>query len=807
MLTQAFPTPALLAAVVLGAAPVWADPVSDALAERYWVPRESLAPAVAAQVPEYCAGSYQLPPRTLGANVDPATLPIEAEAQRGSLWVNDRIELTGAVTLRQGDRVVRAPAASVDLDTREVKVSESVTLADPDVVLAGASAQANIDTRAATLTDVEFLLGLAEMRGDAVSAARDEGGNLQLAGAQITRCPPGHRGWHFGASSIEVPAESVFARARNATLRIGPVPVFYAPYIRFPVSDERQSGWLFPTFGYSNEDGLDLAVPYYLNLAPNYDATIVPRLLSERGAGFESEFRHRSSWSNTVLIGAYLPDDDLFDGTFERDDFFDAFPDGEFEPEDRWLYGIEHDGRRRFAGGELRSIVDYRAVSDRDYFRDLGSDLATSAQIQLARRAELRYTRGDLLLRLWGLRFQRLDEITVDPYARLPELQLRYQRSLLGPLEASVNAHWAAFDRDTDNLRGLAAVTGTRAHVEPRLRLPLNWSFGFVTATAGLRYTHYDLDDNNAGGISAAFDDSRDRSIGFASLDAGLVFERELSLFGTRLLQTLEPRAFYLRQEFADQSQLPLFDAAALTFNYNQLFRDNRFAGVDRIGDANQLATGVTTRFLDVGTGREYLRASLGQIWYFEDRRVTLFGGPSADDRHGTSALAGEVLATLAQRWRAQLAVIFDPDDNEVDEGAAFLSYRDGNRRLLNLGYRYQRLADIDQTDFSVYWPLSRRFGFVGRWNYDLETGRTIERFGGLEYNDCCWQLRLVARRFIDAPSAALREQVDPDEGVFVQIVFKGLAGFGNRLESILTQGIRNYRSPVEDSILTRPQQ
>lgn len=797
--------PALLLAALV-TAPAHAEPVRDVLAGQYWVPRQDLPPAVQAAVPEYCSGTYQLPPRRVPAGVDPATLPIEAEADRGSMWVDDRIELFGDVSLVQGDRVVRAPSATVDLGTRTVTVSDTVTLADPDVVLAGQSADANIDTRAATLQDVEYLLGAAEMRGDARAVRRDDEGNLLLEGARITRCPPGHKGWHFGASSIEVPAESIFARARNATLRVGSVPVFWAPYIRFPVSDERQSGWLFPTFGYSNEDGVDLAMPYYFNLAPNYDATLVPRLLSERGAGFESEFRHQANWASTVLTGALLPDDDLFNGTFERDDFFDRFPNGDFDPANRWLLGMQHSGLLRLGKGNLRTVIDYQAVSDRDYFRDLGSDLGVSSQIELERRAELQYTQGDLMVRLWAQRFQRLDEIAVDPYARVPELEVRYQRGLIGPLEFSVNAEWAAFDRDTDRLSGLAAVTGSRAHFEPRIRLPFSWPYGFVTATAGLRYTAYDLDDNNAGGLSAEFDDRTDRSIAFASLDAGLVFERELSLFGTRLTQTLEPRAYYLRQGFEDQSQLPLFDAAALTFNYNQLFRDNRFSGLDRIGDANQLATGVTTRFLNAADGREYLRASFGQIWHFQDRQVSLNGGaPTADDRHGTSELAGELVATIARRWQAQLAVIYDPDDDQIEEGAAFLSYRDGRRRLVNLGYRYQGIADIDQTDFSVYWPLSRRLGFVGRWNYDLTAGRTIERFGGLEYNDCCWQLRLVARRFIDAPSSALLDQVDPDEGVFIQIVFKGLAGFGNRLESILTQGVRNYQPSTVDGILTRP--
>ncbi|MCZ6852798.1 MAG: LPS assembly protein LptD, partial [Gammaproteobacteria bacterium] len=256
---------------------------------------------------------------------------------------------------------------------------------------------------------------------------------------------------------------------------------------------------------------------------------------------------------------------------------------------------------------------------------------------------------------------------------------------------------------------------------------------------------------------------------------------------------TLEPRAYYLYQEYVDQQQLPRFDASRLTFGYNQLFRENRFSGLDRIGDANQLTVGITTRFLNAGTGLEYLRASIGEIIYFEDRRVTLSGTPGADELQTTSALAGELTTTLNGRWRVTGALVWDPHDNEVDEGAVNLQYRLDNRRILNVGYRNRLESDIEQTDFSVYWPVSREFSFIGRWNYDLVSGRTVEGFAGIEYNNCCWQVRLMARRFIDSRSGRNIATLEADEGVFVQIVFKGLTGIGSKIESFLERGIRGY--------------
>lgn len=793
---------ALLAAALAPLA--HAEPVQDELASRYWVPRADLDESQRALVPEYCSGTYVTPTATIGPEVDVSSLPLEARADRASYWLQDRAELSGGVQLTQGDRVVRAPSAQIDLTQRTVTLPDAVTVSDPDMVLAGERAAMNIDTKALELTDVQYLLSGAEMRGDATRVTRSETGDLNLTGTRITRCPPGNRGWHFGAREIIVPEGEVFAVARSAVLKIGSVPVFYAPVIRFPVSDERQSGWLFPNVGYSNEDGADVSLPYYLNLAPHYDATIVPRYLSKRGTGLEAQFRYRSSWSESVLRGAALPEDDLYDGTFEREDFFEVFPNGEFEPADRWLYGMEHVGFQRFAFGEVRSVVDYTAVSDRDYFRDLGSDLGVASQIELERRGELQLNRGDLQVRLWAQRFQRLDEVGVDPYQRVPELELSYEQALLGPLRWSIGSEWALFDRDLDEVAGLEAVTGSRLHVEPRLRLPLSWPYGFLDLSAGFRFTRYDLDDNNTSGLRTQFEETPERSIGVGSIDAGLIFERDLKLFGTGLIQTLEPRAFYLNQSFEDQQDLPRFDASVLTFQYSQLYRENRFAGLDRIGDANQLATGVTTRFLSATDGREYLRASVGQIWYFQDREVTLSGTPTDDDRHSSSALAGELAASIGRHWRAQASLIWDPHDDQMEETGVSVSYQPGPRRIVNAGYRFQRAGDIDQTDFSVYWPLSRHFSFVGRWNYDLASGRTIERFGGLEYNDCCWQLRLLARRFIDSPSAAQIDEVDADEGVFVQIVFKGLAGFGNKLEAVLSRGIKGYQSPEASGLLDR---
>lgn len=782
---------ALVVQLATGAAAVWAQEVTaESPASRYWHERGDLPAARQARLASYCAGGYVKPrfPSTPSGAVNEQ--PVHGEAQRAEYWVDGRVTLSGQVKLEQGDRTVLTDKASLNTETLDAKLTGGVLFEEPFVAIQGDVAELNLDSKAADLDDVEFFLFQPELRGDAEQLSRDELGTLALKDAAFTRCEPGNNGWRINSSRLTVEEGAVFATARNATLRMKGVPIFYTPYIRFPVSDDRQSGFLFPSIEYSSEEGLDLTVPYYLNLAPNYDATVSPRYIGNRGMNVEAEFRHLSGWQNTTVNAAILPNDDLFDGTFDKDDFAEALAQGtvvgEFEPANRWLYGMQHRGRR----GYFSTTVNYTAVSDRDYFRDLGSDLGTSSRIDLERRGELQYARGGLFARVWAQRFQRLDEVTTDPYQRLPELEVSYSGSVFGPLEYSLGAEWVSFTRANEDLSGSNAVVGDRLHLEPRLRLPLNWSWGFLTFAGGYRYTEYDLQDTPVG-----TEESPNRSIGVGSVGAGLFFDKQLNLFGVELTQTLEPRLYYLYQEFAEQDELPLFDVSEFTVRYDQLFRDNRFTGLDRIGDANQLAAGVTTRFIDRKTGRERFRASIGQIKHFRDRRVTISGVPDADDRRGVSAMAGEVAWSITPRWRLRGTMVWDTGDGRVDEAASSLQYRGDNRHIFSVGYRRNKTTtdDIDQTDVSLYWPLGRSFGVLGRWNYDLVSERTIEAMAGIEYNDCCWQVRLVARHFLDSPTGRAFEDIDADKGFFLQIVFKGLAGVGGTLESVMQRGIRGY--------------
>jgi LPS-assembly protein len=790
-----------------GAAPLMADESAlernskGSLAARYWVPRARLPAGIEEATPEFCSGHYVLPDFPFPLDSDPADYPITADADQATYTRDGRMTLDGGVTLSQGNRTVDASAGSLNRSSGEAVMTGSVRVVEPDLVLQGQSARVDLDSSATSVASVEFLLPVQEIRGKAGAVARDKDGDLQLTDVQFTRCEPGNRNWHIGVASLELNEEEVFATARHAVVRVGEVPVLYTPYLRFPVKDDRQSGFLFPDMGFSKLDGLDVRVPYYLNLAPDYDATISPRAITDRGAGVEGEFRHLAEWGHTTFSGGYLNEDDIYDGKLSRDDFNalrqQGLVSGDFQPSQRWLYGIGHQAWF----GDFTTVVDYRAVSDRDYFRDLGGDIGVASRVELERRAELGYSNGGLQARFWTQRFERLDDGLLDPYERSPQLDLHYVGQLPGPLQWSVAAQVASFDRNNENLTGIDRATGDRVHVEPRVVLPFQWPWGDLTFTGGVRHTEYDLQELDPG-----FERNPKRNVGLGSVAGGLYFDRTFEAFGRTLMQSVEPRAYYLYQGYENQEDIPRFDVTELTFSYYQLFRDNRFAGIDRIGDANQLSLGLSTSFRDATSGREYLNASVGQILYFEDRRVTLNDVEQSVNEESSSAFLGQIGSSLTSRLRFSSSLIYDPNLNELDEGAVALQYQIDRRRVFNVGYRNRRQDDISQTDVSAYWPISPRFAFIGRWNYDIEQGRAIETFGGLEYNDCCWQIRLVGRRFLNIPTGPNlvtgedQDVVRPEDGIFLQIVFKGMGGVGNSLESMLVRGIRGYTSENYDN-------
>ena len=317
------------------------------------------------------------------------------------------------------------------------------------------------------------------------------------------------------------------------------------------------------------------------------------------------------------------------------------------------------------------------------------------------------------------------------------------------------------------------------------MQLPFLRSWGFLRLGAGYRHTSYALE-----GASDGADATPERAVAFADLDGSLFFDRDL---GESAVWTLEPRGYYLYQGYEAQDALPLFDTSFTTFSYPRLFRRDRFSGLDRIGDANQLSIGVTSRLLDRGTGRERIRASVGRIFFFEDPRVTLRGPADGDASRSASAFAGELAARMGA-FTVRGGGVWDPERADAREFGVSLRYRSSNNRIFNLARRLRRDADIDQGEVSAIWPLSDRWSAIGKWNYDVENARGNEVIAGFGYASCCWQARLLYRRLIEPAPVGAPAEVERDEGVLVQFVLRGLAGVGGRVETLLSRGIPGYR-------------
>ncbi|MGD2081624.1 MAG: LPS-assembly protein LptD [Chromatiales bacterium] len=665
----------------------------------------------------------------------------------------------GDVEIIQTPQRVLADEVIYNNTTEDIEARGSVYYERPDLRVESAGGRMNLQTYQGTLQDIEYNLPKAGGRGEA--------GSVEVAGARRSRfrdisyttCAPGREGWLLQADEIELHHALGIGEARNARLRFQGVPILYLPYATFPVGVQRQSGFLAPSVGYGNATGVDVATPYYLNLAPNMDATLTPRILTKRGIMLGGELRYLTEHHEGALRGEILPND------AERE-----------QGGARGAFAMEHTG---LLGRRWTADVDVNYVSDSDYLDDLGDSLALTSQRQLERRGDLRYHGDDWSFLGRVQHFQTVDEDIAEadrPYSRLPQAVLTLDRPVSSaiPLTAHLDTEYVYFRKDD-------AVQGHRLDLYPALSLEARRPWGYVRPKVGVRHTVYRLEDTPAG-----MDEDPDRTLPIASLDAGLVLERRGRLAGHPLTQTLEPRLYYLYVEDRDQDGLPVFDSSERDFTFDALFRENRFNGADRIGDANQLTLALESRTLSGADGAERLRLGVGRIYYFEDRDVQLPGARPQTD--SSSPLVAGARARLGNNWSVGGAVEWDPDEARTERSSAELHYDDDDDRILNLAYRLRR-GLAEDTDVSARWPLGSGLHAVARWRYSLQYDQTVDAFMGIEYDSCCWVLRAVGRHWADE----LIDGGDTNTGIFLQLELKGLTSLGSSVDDMLEKGILGY--------------
>jgi len=823
-----------------------------------WVPREKLTPAQLAETGPYCSGSYIEPIRpgmNDTTNKSDAPTFIGAKASR---YEQDKqvATLAGDVVMRQGSMQVEADEASLYQAENRGELNGNVRVRDQGALLVGDHAEVQLDTGESQVDNAEYVMHKSHIRGNALYAKRAENAIIRLKDGTYTTCEPGSNAWQLKGNNITLNPATGFGTATNVTLRVKDIPVFYTPYIYFPIDDRRQSGFLPPSLSSDSTSGVNLTTPYYFNLAPNYDATLYPHYMTKRGLLTEGEFRYLTKSTEGQVGGAFLNDE-----SNDRSKQSDA-------TKDRYMINWQHKGG---LDSRVLTTVDYTKISDPYYFQDLQTYQigVRSNSDYVNQQATASYRGDDFTAQLNVQAYELASVAVITPYNRLPQVTfngslpyhpeglnftyeteaVRFERSLQtgnyfdkdgGPFDANGNS--VGTPRLDTNIVGLARANGDRLNLKPGVSLPLNWTYGFVTPSLKYQYTQYDLDlgaqgrddlvtnRSNASALGETFSRSQSRGVPIASIDSGLYFDRNTQLFGTNYRQTLEPRLFYLYVPEKDQKDIPVFDTSEYSFNYASLFRDNRFSGNDRVGDENKLSLGVTSRWIE-DNGFERQRVSVGQAYYFKDRTVQLPGVDAttrADAKTNVSPYALEYAYNFNRDWRATADYNWDPESHSPRSGSAMFHYQpeDNPNKVVNAGYRYRNdqviynqntgqwqfggdygtpgqpgfvkdYYKIQQHDFSVIWPVAPQWNVISRWQYDYNRNRTLEAFGGFEYDNCCWKLRLINRYWVkyDEFSQQAPQNETGDHGIFLQFVLKGLGGvMGNKVESFLDKGIQGYR-------------
>ncbi|QXH80657.1 LPS-assembly protein LptD [Pseudomonas salmasensis] len=814
-----------------------------------WVPRDKLTAAQLAETGPYCGGAYIEPTRPgMNDKTNKSDAPTFIGAKASRYEQEQQVAtLAGDVVMRQGSMQLEADEASLYQAENRGELNGKVRLRDNGALIVGDHAQVQLDTGAAQIDNAEYVMHKSRIRGNALYAKRAENAIIRLKDGTYTTCEPDSNAWQLKGNNITLNPATGFGTATNATLRVKNIPILYTPYIYFPIDDRRQSGFLPPSFSTGGETGFTLVTPYYFNLAPNYDATLYPQYMTKRGMLMEGEFRYLTKSSEGQFGGAYLNDDN--DERKKQTDY----------EKTRYMLNWQHKGgldsrlttlvdytkiSDPFYFQDLKSYQE--GVQSQDFLNQQGTVSYRGDSYQAA-------------VNLQSYQLATISQIT--PYDRLPQITfngtLPFQPA---GLNFSYETEAVRFDRDLrsgrvrnqdggpfnadgtigerrldENVTGLTRANGTRLNVAPAVSYPMNWSYGFITPKLKYVYTKYDLDLDGKGKDQMAlagqtFNSSQDRSVPIASIDSGLYFDRKTNWFGKDYNQTLEPRAFYLYVPNKDQSDIPVFDTSENSFSYSSLFRDNRFSGSDRIGDENKLSFGLTSRWIEEN-GFERQRASIGQAVYFKDREVQLPGvdAKTRDDAHSdVSPVALEYEFRFNRDWRATADYNWDTETHSPRSGSAMFHYQpeDNPNKVVNLGYRYRNdqvvynqltgkwqfggdfgqegdkdfvkdYYKIQQHDFSMMWPIVPQWNLITRWQYDYARNRTLEAFGGFEYDNCCWKLRVINRYWVsnDEYTQLAPQNEKGDHGLFFQIVLKGLGGLtGAKVESFLDKGIEGYR-------------
>ncbi|HCL6102084.1 LPS assembly protein LptD [Enterobacter cloacae subsp. cloacae] len=738
---------------------------------------------------------------------DTNSLPVTITADSSKGTYPDNATFTGSVDINQGNSRLQAdevqlhqkqPGGAAE-PVRTVDALGNVHYDDNQVILKGPKAWSNLNTKDTNVWEGDYQMVGRQGRGKAdLMKQRGENRYTILENGSFTSCLPGSNTWSVVGSEVIHDREEQVAEIWNARFKLGPVPVFYSPYLQLPVGDKRRSGFLIPNAKYSTSNYFEFYLPYYWNIAPNMDATITPHYIHKRGnVMWENEFRYLTQAGTGLMELDYLPSDKVFQ---------DEHPtEGD---KHRWMYFWRHAG---VMDQVWRFNVDYTKVSDPYYFNDFDSKYGSSTDGYATQKFSVGYAIQNFNATVSTKQFQVFDSQTRSTYGAEPQLDVNWYQNDVGPFDTRVYAQAVHFVNTNSDM-----PEATRVHLEPTINLPLSNNWSSLNTEAKLMATHYQQKNvdwyNNRYGTD--LDESVNRVLPQFKMDGKLIFERDMGLLADGYTQTLEPRMQYLYVPYRDQSKIQNYDSAFLQSDYSGLFRDRTYGGLDRIASANQLTTGVTTRVYDE-SAVERFNVSVGQIYYFTESRT---GDDNInwekDNKTGSLVWAGDTYWRMTDRWGLRGGLQYDTRLDNIATSSAAVEYRRDEDRMVQLTYRYaspeyiqatlpnyatseQYKDGISQVGGAASWPIADRWSIVGAYYFDTNANKPADQMVGLQYNSCCYALRVGYERKLNGWDTQ-NNQSKYDNVIGFNVELRGLSSnYGLGTQQMLRSNILPYRSSL----------
>jgi LPS-assembly protein len=730
----------------------------------------------------------------------PDTLPVHIQADHAKADNPTNATFTGNVDIVQGNSTLTAKQAQLDQNgdnppVRTVTATGDVHYNDNQIKLNGPKAVSNLNTKDTDVYQGNYQMVGRQGRGDAdTMKLRGNNRYTVLENGTFTSCLPGNDSWSVKGSQVIHDRDEQVAEIYNARFRIDGVPVFYSPYMQFPVGNTRRSGFLIPNMKYGSTNGFEFSAPYYFNLAPNYDDTLTPNYMSKRGLQLQNEFRYLTAPGAGLFEFDFLPNDSQY-----------ANETGAQSNSDRWLMYWRHNG---VMDQVWRFNVDYTRVSDPLYFNDLTSKYGNTTDGYATQKFSVGYADEHWDTALSYKEFQVFSDYSYgNDYRAAPQLDLTYYQNDVGPFDTKIVSQVVKFTSVNSS-----APNATRVHIEPTVDLPLSNRWGSLDTETKLMATHYqqeNIDTYNDTAGNHQLQATVNRVMPQFKTDGKMVFERPMD-WSQGYTQTLEPRMQYLYVPYRNQSDINIYDSTLLQTDYTGLFHDRSYTGLDRIASANQLAAGATTRIYDDGLVERF-NASLGQIYYFTPPR-TGDANNTLDNNANTGSVvwAGDSYWRIDNQWAVRGGIQYDTRLTNVSLGDAVLEYRPDANRLLQLSYRFASpeyiqamLPDITSPGYQqgisqvgtvASWPLVDRWSVVGAYYYDIKENQPAEQRLGLQYNTCCWAVNVSYERKITGWNSTSSTSTY-DDGVSLNIELRGLSSdYGLGAEKMLASGILPYQ-------------